>query len=158
MITQITQNSTQFIFFRPDLTLAIPKLNGEPNWSGISEPTLSILQSDYEAADQIPLSPDPIPVTMPRLPDWEGLKLHLLAGELYPIFQRLTLASLDPAANPLSTARGDVTDSILVVKDELALASAIQLLRVVGWVFTAEEIELWNRKTAELGFSGEVGL
>lgn len=147
----ISQNSSGFIFKRNTCTITIPKLNGAPDWSVISEPTLSLLQADYEAAEEIATVPDPVPFTTPVVADWDGLQAHLLAGDLNPIFARLTVAAID--SNPLSTARGDVTDSILTVRVEAALASAIQLLKMVGWMFTDEEIELWNDKVSALGFS-----
>lgn len=92
-------------------------------------------------------------------PDWEGLKNRALGGELYPIFHRLTLASLAPDANTISTARGDITDAILIVKIEAALVSGLQLLtQIGGYQFTQEEKDLWKTVVDELGFSSLVYL
>jgi hypothetical protein len=133
----------------------IPWVSNAPDFTGIAEPTLSVLQSVYEAQKgDIQVIPDPVPTPVVVVPGWDALQARLLAGDLNPIFARLTVAAID--SNPLSTARGDVTDAILTVRVEAALASAIALLKFVGWVFTAEEVALWNGRVAELGFSAVV--
>jgi hypothetical protein len=102
-----------------------------------------------------PVLPSPIePVA-----DWESLKNRALGGDLYPIFHRLTLASLGSDANTISTARGDISDAILIVRIETALASGFQLLtQAGGYVFTQEEKDLWKSAVDELHFSSLIYL
>lgn len=99
----------------------------------------------------------PSPIT-PQ-PNWTELRDRLLGGNLYPIFQRLTIAALEPSANTISTARGDITDAIMVVKIESALAAGIYLLvNIGGYQFTEEERNAWNGAVTELNFSSAVYL
>jgi hypothetical protein len=102
-----------------------------------------------------PVSPSPVtPVA-----DWETLKNRALGGDLYPIFERLRDAALGSDANTISTARGDITDAILSVKIEAALAGGLQLLtQVGGYVFTDEEKDAWKTAVDELHFSSLVYL
>lgn len=86
--------------------------------------------------------------------DWDGLKNRALSGDLHSIFERLTIASLASDANTISTARGDITDAILTVRIEAALASGFQLLtQIGGYQFTQEEKDLWQSAVDELHFS-----
>lgn len=109
----------------------------------------------YYENDRTPISEFP----NPDEPDWEGLRDRALGGDLNPIFQRLTLVSLDPAANAISTARGDIGDAIMTVKIEAALASGLYMLtQIAGYEFTQEEKDLWQAAVDELGFSSVVYL
>lgn len=87
-------------------------------------------------------------------PDWQTLQDRALGGNLYPIFKRLTEASLIADANTISTARGDISDAILTVRIEAALANGFNLLtQVGGYVFTQEEKDMWKSAVDELHFS-----
>jgi hypothetical protein len=98
-----------------------------------------------EAVEPSPIAP---------VADWNALKNRLLGGDLYPIFQRLTFAALNENANTISTARGDITDAILTVKIEAALANGLGLLVNIGnYAFTDDEKLLWNNAIAELNFT-----
>ena len=55
----------------------IPWLNNAPDFTGITEPTLSVLRAAYEASkDNVVVIADP---ALPQIlqPDWEGFKNHL---------------------------------------------------------------------------------
>lgn len=109
--------------------------------------------AQYSGAEPVPPSP------VEPVADWEALKNRALGGDLYPIFQRLTLASLAPEANTISTVRGDITDAILTVKIEAALARGFHLLTQIGdYVFTQEEKDMWKSAVDELHFSSLVYL
>ena len=104
--------------------------------------------AQYLGSEPVPPSP------VEPVADWAALKNRALGGDLYPIFERLRNAALDPEANTISTARGDITDAILSVKVELALAGGLQLLtQVGGYVFTPEEKALWKDAVDELNFT-----
>lgn len=124
--------------------------------AGAAENILPSLQALYDAG-QYQVLPDSEPIT--PLPDWDGLKNRALAGDLHPIFQRLSIASLAADANTISTARGDITDAILTVRVEDALASGFQLLtQTGGYIFTKEEKDMWKSAVDELHFSSLVYL
>lgn len=94
-----------------------------------------------------------VPPSNPQ-PNWINLRNRLLGGDLHPIFERLTIASMQPDGNPISTAKGDISDAILIVRIEAALASGLHLLtQVAGYVFTQEEKDLWNPAVEQEGFS-----
>ena len=120
-------------------------------FAGAAENILPSLQALYDAG-QYQVLPDSEPIT--PLPDWQTLQNRILGGDLYFIFKRITEVSLAPDANTISTARGDITDAILTVKIEEALASGFQLLtQVGGYQFTQEEKNLWKSVVDELHFS-----
>jgi hypothetical protein len=155
------RNSTTIWIPSPNAITPLPWVNNAPDFTSFSEPTLSVLQASYEAnKDNIVVIPEPLPQpVLPPEPDWEGLKHRAFGGDLYPIFERLRNAALDPEANTISTARGDITDAILTVKIEAALASGFQLLtQVGGYVFSPEEKALWQSAVDELHFSSLVYL
>lgn len=87
-------------------------------------------------------------------PNWDGLTLASLRGELYPLFDKLRKAAI--ATNKISTIRGDLMLAITTVQDEDALAFSLQLLVENGYVFTQAEKDLWNSTIASLGFSEAV--
>lgn len=110
----------------------------------------------------------PTPVT--HQPDWISLQNRLLAGELYPIYARLTKASfvVDPStasqpeianANNIAVAAGKLDQAVQGTKLEAAVAAAVNLLlSTSNYVFTAEEKTLWNTAIASLGFSAVMEL
>lgn len=113
---------------------------------------IKVEMTEQEIAAHLASAPQP-------LPNWEALRDRALAGDLYPIFERLTVASLASDANAISTARGDIINAILSVKHEAALASGLALLiNIGGYTFTTEEKELWNTVTESLHFSQLVRL
>jgi hypothetical protein len=123
-----------------------------PDFSRISEPTLSILQAAWEAEkDNIEVIPDPKPIPVVITPDWDGLSARVLGGELLPLFTKVTVEAIN--SNAISIARGDISLAVTVIKDEDALASSLALLQQCGFVFTNEEKQLWNNTVTELGFS-----
>lgn len=137
-------------------TFYIPLVDGSPIWSGFDSSVIAQLQSAYDS-DNYQLIPASEPQALS--PNWEELKNRALAGDLYPIFQRLTIASLAPDANTISTARGDITGAILTVKIEAALASGFNLLtQIGGYVFTQEEKDMWKSAVDELNFSSLIYL
>lgn len=114
---------------------------------------------------------DPVPPTpVTHQPDWISLQNRLFAGELYPIYARLTAASfvVNPStasqaeianANNIAVASGKLDQAVQVTKLEAAVAAAINLLlSTSNYSFTAEEKTLWNSTIANLGFSAVMQL
>jgi hypothetical protein len=61
----------------------IPWLKNAPDFTGIAEPTLSVLKAAYEASkDNVVVIADP---ALPQIlqPDWEGFKNHLDSTGIY---------------------------------------------------------------------------
>ncbi len=139
------------------------------------EPTRNSIRSAWEEwADGKDLAfelrdrPDLAATPQPLAPNWQKLQDQLLGGALFTLYQRITASSfVDPTtatlasianANNISTASGKISDSITntTVRIEAALASGIQLLKLSGYVFTPEEIALWNSAVRALNFSSLV--
>jgi hypothetical protein len=111
-----------------------------------------------------PVEPSPVA----PLRDWQGLQNALLGGVLYELYTRITAASYaDPStatlqsianANNISTSKGLISDAITntTVRIEPALAAGIQLLKQFGYVFTPEEVTLWNSTVDNLNFTSLV--
>lgn len=146
------QNSqTVFIEFANTIT-SLSWVNNAPDFTGIEEPTLSILQAAWEAGkDNIEIIPDPEPIPEIKNPDWDGLATQALGGSLLPLFNRLTSEAIN--SNAISIARNDINLAVTVLKNETALAASLKLLQQCGFIFTDEEKQLWNNEMDTLGFS-----
>jgi hypothetical protein len=144
-------------FANPCIT-PVPWVNNAPDFTGIAEPTLSVLKAAYERdKNSIEIIPSSVPVPLMVPPDWEGLTNQCLGGALHSLFQRLTIAAFGD--NGISTARGDITDAILTVRIEAALQSALSnLVTYTAYRFTNDEKILWNSTVASLNFSSAVYL
>lgn len=139
------------IFSANSITL-LPLVNGKPDFTGIEEPTLSILQAAWEAGeDNVEIIPDPEPIPEIKNPDWDRLIAEVLSGDLLPLFNRVIFEALN--SNPISIARSDINLAVTVLKNENALAASLKLLQQYGFVFTDEEKQVWNDAMEKLGFS-----
>ena len=150
------RNSTTIYLVTYGTTTPLPWLDNAPDFTGITEPTLSVLQAAWEQGkDVIEIIPDPV-ITQTIEPDWDGLKNMVLGGELYPLFTRVTIEAAN--SNAINLARNDINLAVTVIRIEAALASGLSLLQQFGFVFTQEEKQLWNTTLEELGFSEIVAL
>jgi hypothetical protein len=72
------RDSTTIWIESPNAITPLPWVDGAPDFTGITEPTLSVLQDAYEAGkDNIEVIPDPIPVPPIAVPDWMGVMAGL---------------------------------------------------------------------------------
>ena len=85
---------------------SLPWSNNEPDFSGIEEPTLSILQAAWEAGkDNIEIIPDSKPIPEIKNPDWGNFGGAIITSELYekyksnPDFQMLGIMNTVFASN-----------------------------------------------------------
>lgn len=148
----ITRNSQTVFIETFGAKTVLPWLGNAPDFTGIEEPTLSILQAAWEAGkDNIEIISDPEPIPEIKNPDWDGLIGKVLGGDLLPLFTRVTAEAIN--SNPISIARNDINLAVTVLKNENALAASLKLLQQCGFVFTDEEKQLWNNAMEELGFS-----
>ena len=149
------RNSTTLFLESLNALTPLPWVNNAPDFTGIEEPTLSVLINVWETEkDNIEIIPDPEPVAEIKIPYWEGLAAQALGGSLLSLFTRVTAEAIN--SNPISIARNDINLAVTVIKNENALAASLKLLQQVGFIFTDEEKQLWNDAVEELGFSSVV--
>lgn len=159
------RNSSTLFLDSPGAITPIPWIDGSPDFSAFSEPTLSVLITSWKefliSGEELEIILDSEPTEIKEA-DWNGLQNRLLSGDLYFLYSRARMACFVPTnatseaiayANNISTALSLITDGILTVKIEDAVADAIAILIQVGYVFTEEEKSTWNKAIGELGFS-----
>jgi hypothetical protein len=136
-----------------------------------SEPTLPVLIKAWKefilSGQKLEIIPDPPELIEVKQPNWNGLQDSLLSGKLYFIYSRVRMNCFVSGqvsneviayANNISTALGLITDGILTVRIETAVADAINILQQVGYIFTEDEKIAWNQAVEELGFSDLIKL
>ena len=159
----MNRTSTTIWIESPNAITPVPWVDGAPDFSGFTDPTLSVLQAAYEAnKDNIVVIPDPIPDPPVITPDWDAFNASLLNGVLAPIYRRINAACyVDPAtatlaqtanASNISIALAIIMSALQIVRNEDALAAAVLQL-ASNFEFTEAEKALWNTTVNELGFS-----
>ena len=146
----------------------VPRLNGVPDLSPLSEPHRTNAQAaltEWLANGNtipVPIAPPIVPQ-----PDWVELNNVCLGGALNGMYNRLTAACfVNPAtatlaqlgnANNIAVAKGLLDQSVAVTKVEGAVAASMNLLLTTSsYVFTGDEKDLWNSTLASLNFSSLV--
>ena len=127
-------NSTTIFLESPGAITPIPWVNNVPDFSGITEPTLSVLVkawNDFLAtAEELEIIPDPDPFVEPAIPDWDGLYTSLLDSQVYQHLVGLSLqfTPVNSALDKVITAinYGDKKPDSTVAWD--AFQSAVNLL------------------------------
>jgi hypothetical protein len=67
------RNSTTVFISSPNATTPIPWVSNAPDFTGITEPTLSVLRTAYESQKgSIEVIPDPVPFVETLKPNWQG--------------------------------------------------------------------------------------
>jgi hypothetical protein len=93
---------------------ALPWVNNAPDFTGITDPTLSVLKSAYEAdKGNILIIPDVIPAPA-TAPDWEGFKNHLDTANIYEQMLAVDFSVATDAFQAISFILGgiEVVDNI----------------------------------------------
>lgn len=149
------------------------RVNGSPDFSSYSNTSRSIREQAWadflSSAEELQIVPDPEIVVPEVLPDWDGLTNHILGGDLFAIYTRLTEACfLNPAtansqqianANNIAVASGKLDQAVAVTRVEGAVAASFQLLvNTSDYRFTVEEKGLWQSVVDTLNFSPMVYL
>jgi|SanBayMetagenome_1026888.scaffolds.fasta_scaffold23693_2 hypothetical protein len=146
-----------FLFEINNIKFIVPG-EGTPDFSGISEPTLSILQASWESENYSIMVAGESVVT----PNWDALRTKCLTpgDPMNDIYNRLTLAAMQEGANSISTAQNKIESAILTIRIEGVLAAGIALLTnplppsgTIPYTFTQEEKDIWNPAVTSLGFS-----
>jgi hypothetical protein len=154
-----------FLFELNGATTWVPRLNGVPDLSHLSElyrdETQTALTEWLLAGNVIPV---PVPLPIVLQPDWIGLNNTCLGGVLNNMYNRLTAACfVDPAtatiaqlsnANNIAVGKGLLDQSVAVTKMEGAVKASIDLiLTTSNYTFTDDEKLLWNEVVTNLDFS-----
>lgn len=120
-------------------------IDGQLDLRAYTEPTLSILQTAYDAGDY-EIIPDPEPVVEQPLPDWDALYGQLMSSESYQ-FVLLTSLSIPNLASALGVVIDSIQYGIMKPESQAALPafqSAINVLLMVmdnvQQTFTTEQL------------------
>jgi hypothetical protein len=108
------RNSTTLFLVSPGATTPIPWVNGEPDFSGFTEPTLSVLQNSWQqfldSGTELEIVPDPEPVEEIPPPQWENFNFYLLTHPSFVAYG-LGVSSANPFLVPGIVERyGKVAD------------------------------------------------
>jgi hypothetical protein len=101
-------------FAHPCVT-PITWIDNAPDFTGITEPTLSVLKAAYEGSkDNIVVIPDETPITPATTPDWEGFKSHLDNNGIYEQMLTVDFSVATDAFQAISFILGgiEVADNI----------------------------------------------
>jgi hypothetical protein len=94
-----------------------------------------------------------------NIPNWKLLLNRLLSGDLFPLFQSITLAAF---SNPvLLVARNDIYGTIsneFISNRVSVLRAGLDMLQDSGYEISDADRALWNAAIAELNFPDEVKL
>ena len=147
----------------PSIT-PLPWDGSEPDFTGIDEPTLSVLQKAWNdflvSGDELEVIEDAPIFATTEYPDWDGLSKRCITPDdsLFALYTRLTLAAMGNTRIAVAQAR--IETAILTIRVEGALAGGISLLTspfpldgIVPYIFTQEEKDDWNLAVTALGFS-----
>jgi len=97
------RNSNTLFLESPGAVTPIPWVNNEPDFTGFTEPTLSVLQQSWQnfldSGQDLGIIPDPEPVEPSPVEDWPNFNLYLFAN---PDFVGYTFAAntINPLLNP----------------------------------------------------------
>jgi hypothetical protein len=85
------RNSTTLFLVSPGATTPIPWVNGAPDFSAFTEPTLSVLQNSWQAfldsGQELEVVPDPEPIVEPPTPNWDGFNAYMLTDSTFKTYR-----------------------------------------------------------------------
>lgn len=128
------RNSTTLFLDTINATTPLPWVDNAPDFSGFTEPTLSVLVTAWNefvaSGETLEVIPDPEPVVVELPPDWDGLYQTLLGSTVYQHLVGLALQynAVDSALDKTIAAigYGDKKPDSTVAYD--AFQSAVNLL------------------------------
>jgi hypothetical protein len=109
------RNSSHIWMQLDDSTFILPWVSHAPDFTGITEPTLSVLKAAYEASkDNVEIIPDTGSVSAAHGSDWEGFKNHLDTSGIYQQMLGADFSLATDAFQAISFILGgiEVTDNI----------------------------------------------
>lgn len=102
------RNSTTLFLMSPGATTPIPWENNAPDFSGFTEPTLSVLRQAWQefvdSGELLEIIPDPEPVVEPLVPNWDAFNLYLFSDPQF-ILYGIATQSLNPYLVPALVER-----------------------------------------------------
>ena len=140
----MNRNSTTLFLVSPNATTPIPWVEDAPDFSGFTEPTLSVLQKAWQdfldSGEELEIIPDPEPVVSAPAPQWENFNLALLMDSDFQ-----TAAAVNSlVTNALTTALNNVMLGIVTPSgfqpyvDTFVLVSGVTQEQRNGWATIAE--------------------
>lgn len=107
------RNSTTLFLESPNATTPIPWVNNQPDFTGFTEPTLSVLhkawQDFLDSGEELEIIPDPEPIIEPPVANWDMFNLSMMSDARFNQVYNATLAVFPIVANALPTALDQVT-------------------------------------------------
>jgi len=143
------RNQQNIFLESPNATTPLPwieeinvnRCDGNPDFSGINEPTLSVLQKSWQdfldSGKELIVEPDPEPTPEPIPPNWEGFNIAFLTEQNW-----LTVADLllqDLRYGIVSTAANGNSEGL-----QSAVNIAKNYLQSVGQPLTDEVRQIWQ--------------
>lgn len=81
------RNSTTLFLESPNAITPLPWVDNSPDFSGFTEPTLSVLQNAWQefldSEEELEIVPDPEPIPEPVTPNWDGFNATMLADTAF---------------------------------------------------------------------------
>ena len=135
------RNSTHLFLESPNAITPIPWINGVPDFTGFTEPTLSVLQQSWQefldSGEELEVIPDPEPMPEPVVPNWDGFNATMLSNVAFNQTMGMVMQSAPAVAVALPAALSQVA-----VNGVSAFALAFNAFCQVGQV-TTQQRDTW---------------
>lgn len=109
------RNLTTLFLTSPGATTPIPWVNNAPDFSSLTNPTLSVLQQSWQdfvnSGEVLEIIPDPEPVVEPPTSDWDSFNATLITDPAYhQAVANIRASALPGLDTPVVVALGQVPD------------------------------------------------
>ena len=136
----LKRNSTIIFIESPGATTPIPWVNNAPDFSGFTEPTLSVLQGSWQAfldsGQELEVFPDPEPIAEIFAPNWDNFNAYMLTDAMFKSY-RDTVRPLD----------GDLTSALFTAYNRVASDGVSAFSLVWGQWILISNITTEDRNT-----------
>ena len=147
------RNSTTLFLESPGATTPIPWVDSAPDFSGFTDPTLSVLQQSWaaflESGEELEVIADPVPP--PPQPDWDGFLADFLTpgNPVYNATATKVQASSFYTQEHWANMRIGVTNPLIRNEQWLQECSTflVTLLEADGNPLTTEDKAIWVNLT-----------
>lgn len=111
----MNRNSTTLFLQSPGATTPVPWIDNAPDLSGFTEPTLSVLQTSWQAfldsGTELEIVSDPEPIVEVPAPDWDGFNAAMLANPEFNQFTGIVLQLAPVVALGIPAALAQVSSN-----------------------------------------------
>ncbi len=136
------RNSTILFLESPNTTTPVAWVNNQPDFTGFTEPTLSVLQKAWQdfldSGEELEIIPDLEPTTDTPPANWDNFNLQMMTNSRFNQVYNQCLSVAPIVANALPTALDQVT-----TKGYSLFTIIWNQLCVIGGA-TAEDKQLWG--------------